>query len=128
MQYAIATPKHSNRPRIEYGFMGNAQIIGDPATVEWVIDETYGYHSRNVDAKRTYLIAMKELSGNNYSDTFIKRYFCMVVNLGLAKVVKVESHLTQLAPDVGYAPAQQELFTLEAEPAERKLPASTPRR
>ena len=48
---------------------------------------------------------------------------------GRAQLISVfDSHLTQLAPDVGYAPAQQELFTLEADTAEGKLPAPTPRR
>jgi hypothetical protein len=49
---------------------------------------------------------------------------------GIARAMASQwgAHLTPLAPDVWYAPAQLALFTPEANPAEGKLPAPTTRR
>lgn len=88
MQYALTFPKHKNRPMY---------YEGKSSDVEWLIDESYGYFSRNIDAKRAYLIAIKELTGE-CSDEFIKLHFASHHRMGLVKVEKVR-HLTKRAPD-----------------------------
>lgn len=98
MKYALAFPKFSNQPKVEFsGHLGMGRIVGEPAKVEWVIDESYGYFDRNVDAKRAYLIAMKEITGER-SDEFIKLLFASHHRMGYVKVEKVR-HLTKRSPD-----------------------------
>lgn len=79
MQYALAFPKYKNRPMY---------YEGKSADVDWIIDEAFGYFSHSIDAKRAYLIAMKELIGE-CSDQFIKLHFSRHHRIGLVKVEKV---------------------------------------
>lgn len=82
MPYAIAMPHHRNRPNF---------YDGGKAEVEWIPDLSLGTFETNVDAKRHFLFAMKELSGSpdHYSDDFIRRSFKMFQNLEAAKIVKI---------------------------------------
>lgn len=88
--YAIAKPTFSDRPRHEFLPLGSGKgvVIGPPAKVTWVVEECFGYHERNVDAKRAYLTMMQEVFGPS-TDDFVKRSFSRDQRLGYVKVVKV---------------------------------------
>ena len=78
----IAIPKYSNR-----SYLGEA---GEPK-VSWHPDPRLGEFDSKIEAKRSFLIAMKEIKQDqDYTDDFIARQFKVFQNAKQFKVMRVD--------------------------------------
>lgn len=80
--YALAFPHYSNQPSV--------YDRGRKANVTWIPDLRLGTYSSNVEAKRSFLLQMKEIQpGVVYSDDHIRGMFRYFTNTQTAKVVRI---------------------------------------
>ena len=81
--YAIAHSHFSNRPMF---------YESRKADISWTIDNSLGMFISIVDAKKHWLISMKEIPANkDYDDKFITRLFAPFHRMDMVKIVKVTS-------------------------------------
>lgn len=80
--YVVVVPKYSQRPNVQGG--GTLEVT-------WVVQDFYGSHSTNIEAKRAYMESLEpDLKGA--PDSFIRAHFdAQARNLAHAKIRKIPS-------------------------------------
>jgi len=79
MKYYIGKPHYYNQ-----------SLLVDTHKTQWVIDERIPPTNSMVEAKLNWLLGMKELTEDSYTDKFITRVFQPFVRMELVKIIKVK--------------------------------------